>query len=157
MPAIEGELGDRRDEDRGGVVVAVEHIGFSASTIRISAARGRDRCGQRPSWRMRHERQASSKRFHQSAGVGCARRVCLIDVARIPVSKIKYPSGRNQARGPGRLSNGRRLLVFGGDDNRRWRARLERPAKGELHDPRGWLVEDPGFQRREAEQADQQR
>ncbi|WP_161915465.1 hypothetical protein [Methylosinus sp. C49] len=43
------------------------------------------------------------------------------------------------------------------DDNRRWRARLERPAKGELHDRRGWLVENPGFQRREAEQADQQR
>ena len=51
MPSVEGELGDGRDEDRWGVVVAdldlaheaegvagVEHIGHSAAAVRVPAA-----------------------------------------------------------------------------------------------------------------------
>jgi hypothetical protein len=97
MPSVEGELADGRDEDRWGVVVAdldlaheaegvagVEHIGHSAAAVRVPAACGRDRCGQRPSARMRREGQELSKRVHQSARLGGA---CLIGDARIRFSK----------------------------------------------------------------------
>ncbi len=95
MPS-ECEFGDRRHEDRGSGAAAdldlaheaegvagVENIGHRASPVRAATPRGRDRQSQRSSSRMRHERQAGSKRIDQAASIGGARRV---DVVRIHIS-----------------------------------------------------------------------